>query len=70
MFLEEEGGGWPTDILCEGPAIGNGADLEVERAREREGGSERDLTVYRKPLWLQRLGRALRSMGETQFVPL
>ena len=47
MFLEEEGGGWPTDILCEGPAIGNGADLEVERAREREGGSERDLTVYR-----------------------
>lgn len=47
MFLEEEGGGWPTDILCEGPAIGNGADLEAERAREREGGSERDLTVYR-----------------------
>ena len=68
--MEEEGGGWPTDILCEGPAIGNRADLEAKRAREREGGSERDLTVYRKPFWLQRLGRALRSMGETQFVPL
>lgn len=47
MFLEEEGGGWPTDILCEGPAIGNGADLEAERARQREGGSERDLIAYR-----------------------
>lgn len=45
--MEEEGGGWPTDILCEGPAIGNRADLEAKRAREREGGSERDLTVYR-----------------------
>lgn len=42
--------GWPTDILCEGPAIGNRADLEAERARERRGGSERDLTAYRNPL--------------------
>lgn len=63
-------GGWPTDILCEGPAIGSGADLEAGKAREREGGSERDLAAYRKPLWLQQPGRALRVMGGTQFVPL
>lgn len=63
-------GGWPTDILCEGPAIGNRADLEAGKAREREGGSERDLAAYRKPLRLQRPGRALRVMGETHFVPL
>ena len=70
MILEEEGGGVAHNILCEGPAIGSKADLEAGKAREREGGSERDLAAYRKPLWLQRPGRALRVMGETQFVPL